>query len=48
MAKVKIEFTKDFANKKKGQSWECNSQLASQLIHNDKVAKLYKKKIKSK
>ncbi len=48
MAKVKIEFTKDFANKKKGAVLECNSQLASQLIRKSKVAKLYKKKIKSK
>ena len=42
--KVKIEFTKDFATRKKGDVWECNSQIASQLIHNDKVAKVYKKK----
>ena len=41
---VKIEFTEDFANKKKGDTWECNSQLASHLIHNDKVAKVYKEK----
>lgn len=48
MAKVKIEFTKDFATKKKGDTWECNSMLASQLINRSKVAKVYKKKIKSK
>ena len=48
MAKVEIEFTKDFANKKKGDVLEYNSQLASLLINRSKVAKLYKKKIKSK
>ena len=47
--KVKIEFTKDFATRKKGDVWVCNSQLASRLIRIDKVAKVYKKKtIKSK
>jgi len=48
MAKVKIEFTKDFATKKKGDVLEYNSQLASLLINRDKVAKVYKKKSKSK
>lgn len=36
---VGIEFTKDFATKKKGDGWECDGQLASQLVHKDKVAK---------
>jgi len=34
-----VEFLKDFATKKKGDVWECDSQLASQLVHIDKVAK---------
>ena len=38
MKKVVI-FTKDFATKKKGDVWETNSQLASQLVNVDKVAK---------
>lgn len=48
MANVTIEFTKDFATKKKGETWECGSQLATKLIRKSKVAKLYKKTIKSK
>ena len=48
MAKVTIEFTKDFATKKKGDNWECNSMLASKLINRSKVAKVYKKKSKAK
>lgn len=36
---VEIEFTKDFATKKKGDVFKCDSQLASQLINIDKVAK---------
>ena len=39
----KIQFTKDFATKKKGDIWECDSMLAHNLIHKDKVAKKYKK-----
>jgi hypothetical protein len=38
--KVKIIFTSDFADKKKGDEFECNGMLASQLINNDKVAKM--------
>ena len=34
-----IEFTADFATKKKGDSWICDSMLASTLVHQDKVAK---------
>lgn len=36
---VKIEFTKDFANRKKGETWSCDGMLASQLVRVDKVAK---------
>ena len=42
----KVEFTKDFATKMKGDVWECDSQLASQLVHVDKVAKYYEPKSK--
>jgi len=35
----KIVFTADFATKKKGDEWECESQLASHLVHHDQVAK---------
>lgn len=34
----KVEFVKDFATKKKGEAWECDPMLASQLVHIDKVA----------
>ena len=37
----KIQFTKDFATKKKGDVWECDSMLAHNLINKDKVAKKY-------
>jgi hypothetical protein len=43
-----ITFTKDFANKKKGDVWECDGMLASQLVHVDKVAKFGKEKAASK
>ena len=35
---VKVVFTKDFANKKKGDTGEYESMLASTLVHGDKVA----------
>ena len=38
-----VEFTKDFATKKKGDKWSCDGLLASQLVRNDKVAKYVKK-----
>lgn len=38
-----IEFTKDFATKKKGDKAFYDGMLASQLVNNDKVAKYYKK-----
>lgn len=44
---VEVEFIEDFATKKKGEVWECDSLLASQLVHHDKVAK-YKKQKPSK
>jgi len=40
----KVEFIKDFATKKKGDVWECDSQLASHLVNIDKVAKYIKEK----
>ena len=36
-----VVFTVDFATKKKGEVWKCDSQLASQLVNIDKVAKYY-------
>ena len=33
-----IIFTVDFATKKKGDKWVCDSMLANQLVHLDKVA----------
>lgn len=39
--KVKIEFTKDYATKKKGDSMEVDSMLARNLI-DKKVAKVKK------
>ncbi len=43
-----VEFTKNFANKKKGDTESYDSLLASQLVHQDKVAKYFKKEKKSK
>jgi hypothetical protein len=40
-----VEFTEDFATKKKGDKWLCDSLLASHLVHVDKVAK-YTTKVK--
>lgn len=42
----KVEFIKDFATKLKGDVWECDSQLANQLVNVDKVAKYYEPKAK--
>lgn len=39
-----IEFTKDFATKKKGDTWKCDSMLANQLVRIEKVAKYKTKK----
>jgi hypothetical protein len=44
----KIVFIQAFANKKAGESLECDRGLASQLVHQDKVAvyeKNYDKKL---
>lgn len=41
-----IEFTKEFANKKKGDKVSYDSMLASRLVHGDKVAKYFKAKSK--
>lgn len=38
----KVEFTKDFANKKKGDILSCDGMLASQLVRVSKVAKYCK------
>ena len=35
---AKVTFIADFATKKKGELFVCDSLLASQLVHNDKVA----------
>ncbi len=45
--KVLVEFTKDFANKKKGDKVSYDSMIASQLIRKDKVAKVFKESKKS-
>lgn len=45
--KSTVVFTEDFATKKKNEEWTCDSQLASQLVNVDKVAK-YKNKSKDK
>ncbi len=44
--KPEVVFTEDFATKKKGESWNCDKQLASQLVHIDKVAEYKKEKAK--
>lgn len=41
--KTEIQFTKNFATKKKGDIWKCDGILASRLIHEQKVAKKVKK-----
>lgn len=38
----KVEFTKDFATKKKGETLELHELLASRLVHKRKVAKYFK------
>jgi len=42
-----VEFIKDFANRKKGDVWACDSMLARTLI-NEGVAKFYVKEEKKK
>lgn len=42
-----VEFTKDFATKKKGEKQLYNSLLASHLVHKDKVAKYFKESKKA-
>lgn len=42
-----VEFLVDFATKKKGDKEKFDSQLASQLVNIDKVAK-YTKEVKTK
>lgn len=43
---VEVEFIKDFATKKKGDKWVCQSTLASQLVRVDLVAKYIKEETK--
>jgi hypothetical protein len=38
---VKVEFITDFATKRKGEAWSCDSMLANSLIRR-KVVKVYK------
>lgn len=46
---AKIEFTKDFADRKKGEKWDnCPNLLASKLVNSDKVAKYVKVASKAK
>ena len=45
---MRVYFIKDFANKKKGDTMDCDSMQASQLIRVDKVAVLEENKPKSK
>ena len=44
---VQVEFTKEFATKKKGDIMECESQLASKLVKKRKVAKYTMKGIEA-
>lgn len=37
--KKTVVFTKNFANKKKGDEFTCGSQLANNLVNRQKVAK---------
>ena len=41
-----IEFLSPFAGKEKGDKWQCDSMLASQLVNIDKVA-VYVQKVDS-
>lgn len=41
---ITIQFTEDFATKKKGDIWTCDGQLAAHLIGVDKVAVKYEEK----
>lgn len=43
---MKVIFTEDFAIKKKGDVFNCDSQLASHLVNIDKVAEYYKETVK--
>jgi hypothetical protein len=41
---IVVVFTEDFATKKKGEQFECDSLLASHLVNVDKVAKYLEEK----
>ena len=43
---VKVEFTKNFATKKKGDTGEYDGTLANSLVRLHKVAKFHKAKVK--
>lgn len=43
---VKIEFTKDFANRKKGDVMEINTAISSRMINVLKVAKYFEERKK--
>lgn len=43
-----IVFIADFATKQKGDKWMCDSMLASQLVHEEKVAKYVEAKPEKK
>lgn len=43
-----VVFTKDFANKSKGDEFTCDGMLASKLVNSDKVAKYKDSKPKTK
>lgn len=40
-----VVFTKDFANKKAGDTFKCDGMLANHLVNTDKVAE-YEEKVK--
>jgi hypothetical protein len=44
MGKIKVEFTQKYAGYKKGDTAEVHRMLASSLINERKVAKIYVKK----
>lgn len=43
-----IIFLSDFATKKKGEKWLCDSMLANQLVRIEKVAEYADKKVDKK
>lgn len=41
-----VVFTKDFADKKAGDTFKCDGMLANYLVHTDKVAEYQDKQVK--